>query len=89
MKAWLRSDLSAAKWHEGLAPFATEALEAKLDGVDPGGVPAARTTGGPRVTPQGTGLAEVTFPVDSGQVRLRVLRVDGVWLVDAVDWERS
>jgi hypothetical protein len=89
LKAWLRSDLSAAAWHAGIAPFATDALAAKLDGVDPAGVPASRTTGAAEVTPQGVGLVEVTFPVDSGEVRLRVLRVNGAWLVDAVDWERA
>ena len=89
LTAWLRSYLNAAAWHAGVAPFSTEALAAKLDGVDPAGVPATRTTGAAEVTPQGVGLVEVMFPVDSGEVRLRVLRVNGAWLVDAVDWERA
>jgi hypothetical protein len=69
IKAWLRSNLSAAAWHAGIAPFSTDALAAKLDGVDPASVPAKRTTGDAEVTPQGVGLVEVMFPVDSGEVR--------------------
>jgi hypothetical protein len=89
LKAWLRSDLEPEAWMAGLTPHMTDALAAKLAGVDPAGVPARRTTGTARAVAQGAGLVEVTFPVDSGLVRLRVLRVEGGWLVDGVDWERA
>jgi hypothetical protein len=35
---------------------------------------------------------DVTFPCDSGKLRLRLVFVerggDGSWLVDGIDWER-
>jgi hypothetical protein len=34
-------------------------------------------------------FVEVTLPVDSGTVRLRLLSTNGRWLVDGVDWERA
>ena len=38
---------SADKWHANLTPNATKDLAAKLSGVDPAGVPAARVLGRP------------------------------------------
>jgi hypothetical protein len=89
MQAWLRSELSAERWHAGITPYTTTALATKLSGVDPAGVPAARTTGEAQVIPRGTGAAAVTVPVDSGTVQLRLVVVDGEWLVDGVDWSRG
>ena len=89
MKAWLRSDRDAEAWHTGVAKFATDALAKKLVGVDPAGVPAKRTTGPGVLSLQTNGYAEMAFPVDSGEVRLRLVRQDTTWLVDGVDWLRA
>src|SRR5262245_24845960 len=89
MKAWLRSNRSADAWHEGIAKYATNDLAAKLVGVDPSGVPATRLTG-PMVTVQRTGdFADVSVPVDTGQVDLRLVKEGDGWLVDGVDWARA
>lgn len=89
IRAWSRSQLDAKQWHAGLVPYATRALAAKLSGVDPAGVPAQRTTGNPRLIRQSAGAASVAIPVDSGTVQLRLVVVDGEWLVDGVDWSRG
>lgn len=89
LAAWLQSTLSAEQWHEGLVPYATPSLTVKLSGVDPAGVPAKRTTGEPQLIPRGSGAAAVSVPVDSGKVELRLVVVDGRWLVDGVDWSRA
>jgi hypothetical protein len=87
--AWLRSTLSAEQWHDGLIPYATPSLADKLSGVDPAGVPAKRTTGEAELIPRGSGAATVSVPVDSGKVDLRMVVLDGRWLVDGVDWSRA
>ena len=84
--AWLNSKATAEDWYAGLKPHATQELLRKLSGVDPSGVPAERITGEPTAVPQATTLVEVAFPVDSGVLRLRVVKVDSAWLVDGVDW---
>jgi hypothetical protein len=87
--AWLQSKLSAEQWHAGIVPYATPALAEKLSGVDPAGVPARRVTGEDELIPRGAGAVAVTVPVDSGTVELRLVVVDGEWLVDGVDWSRG
>jgi hypothetical protein len=89
VQVWLRSQLSPEEWHTGLTPYATPALAEKLSGVDPAGVPATRTTGEAKLIRHGAGAAAVTIPVDSGTVELRMVVVDGEWLVDGVDWSRG
>src|SRR5438309_1500180 len=40
-KAWLNHhSITAADWHKGVAKYTTQALSDRLDGVDPGAVPA-------------------------------------------------
>jgi hypothetical protein len=87
--AWLDRTATPDEWLAGLLPSATPALMAKLQGVDPLGVPANRLTGTPAVVPRGQGYLEVSFPVDSGTLRLRMVAPEGRWLVDGVDWERA
>lgn len=88
--AWLRHQgVSAKQWHDALVPHATRELAGKLTGVDPAGVPADRLTGDPVVIPRTDELVEVTLPVDTGRLRLRLVGTDGRWLVDGVDWERA
>jgi hypothetical protein len=87
--SWLDRTARADDWYSALVPHATEELAAKLKGVDPVVVPAERLTGSPTVVPRGTGLVEVSYPVDSGTLLLRVVVAEGRWLVDGVDWERA
>ncbi|GAA1879999.1 hypothetical protein [Asanoa iriomotensis] len=88
-EAWLDRTAKADAWHAALVPNATAELATKLEGVDPVVVPAQRLTGPPKVVPQGSGLAEVSYPVDSGTLVLRMVVGQGRWLVDGVDWERG
>lgn len=87
--AWLRHrDVTAEQWRAGLLPHSTQALSGKLSDTDPAGVPADRITGDLNLVPRGKAFVEVTVPVDSGLLRLRLVAPEGRWLVDGVDWER-
>jgi hypothetical protein len=87
--AWVHHDVSEEAWYSALLPHATPELAAKLSGVDPDRVPADRITGEPTLIPRGATFTEVTFPVDTGVLRLRLIAPGGRWLVDGVDWERA
>lgn len=89
ISAWLQTQLAPPQWHAGLKPYATVGLAEKLSGVDPAGVPAQRTTGNATLAQRSVGSAAVTVPVDSGTVELRLIVIDGEWLVDGVDWSRG
>jgi hypothetical protein len=88
-EAWVHHDVSTNAWYAALLPHTTRELAAKLDGVDPARVPADRVTGEPTLVPRGSAFVEVTIPVDSGLLRLRLVAPEGRWLVDGVDWERA
>ncbi|HEX6501246.1 MAG TPA: hypothetical protein VF054_19770 [Micromonosporaceae bacterium] len=89
-RAWLaHQNVTAAQWHFRLARYATDDLSQKLRGVDPAQVPADRLTGDPEVVDRADSYAQVRIPVDSGVLDLRVVLVDGRWLVDGVDWDRG
>jgi len=61
----------------------------RLKGVDPAGVPASRTTGDSTIVDQEPTYLEIAIPLDAGTLSLRVVPVDGRWLVDGVDWQRT
>jgi len=87
--AWLRhTGVTADQWRAGLAPHATPALMAKLKDTDPEGVPASSVTGQVETVDRGS-VVEANVPVNGGTVRLRLLAVNGRWLVDGVDWDPS
>lgn len=89
-EAWLRHDgVTAARWRDGLRPYATAELLDKLARVDPAGVPAERITGEPRTVPVNDSLVEVIVPVDTGELRLGVQAEEGRWRVDTVNWQRG
>jgi len=87
--AWLKSELTAAKWHSGLVPLSTPSLAQSLEGVDPAGVPATRTTGPPTIVRRDEAFAQVNISVDTGTVVLNVVKHGSAWLVDGVDWDRT
>src|SRR5262249_51172838 len=86
--AWLRRELSPAAWHAGLTPVSTSSLAQSLEGVDPVGVPATRTTGQPTIVRRTEAFAQVSIAVDTGTVVLDLLKQGSKWLVDGVDWDR-
>lgn len=89
-QAWLHHDgVSSQQWFDGLAKYVTDDLREQLTGVDPAGVPANSVTGDPTLAAGDRAYAQVTIPVDSGVLSLRLLATNGRWLVDGVDWERS
>lgn len=88
--AWVKHrGISAEGWHSALLPYCTDDLAQKLSGVDPMIVPADRLAGEPVVIPYAAGIVDVSIPVDSGRLRLRLVAPDGRWLVDGVDWQRA
>lgn len=89
LSAWLKADLSASAWHAGVAKHATARLSQSLEGVDPAGVPARRTTGAMTIVLRSDAYAQLAVPVDSGTVRLALVFSGGEWLVDGVDWDRA
>jgi hypothetical protein len=90
IQAWLHhADVTPEQWRGGFAKYATSALRDKLKDTDPAVVPAQRMTGPAVVQNRAAQFVEVTLPVDSGTVRLRLLSTNGRWLVDGVDWERA
>jgi hypothetical protein len=88
VSAWLKRDRSPSAWHAALVPLSTAALGQSLDGVDPIGVPATRTTGPPTLVRRTEAFAQVSISVDTGTVVLDLLNQGGRWLVDGVDWDR-
>jgi|SRR5947207_5611326 len=89
-KAWLNHhDISAANWHKGIAKYSTKTLSDRLDGVDPGSVPADQMTGTPTVDDQQPSYVDVAIPCDAGTLVLRMVVVSGRWLADGVDWRRT
>lgn len=87
--AWLRREAPASEWHAGIAAVATSALAARLEGVDPLTVPASRVEGPALVGARDEHFATVLLHVDTGTLSLTLVQVDGRWLVDGVDWQRS
>jgi len=89
-KAWLHHvGVSATDWHNGLTRYSTKALIERLSGVDPAGVPANQMTGDSTIVDQGPSYVDIAIPLDAGTLSLRVIPVDGRWLVDGVDWQRA
>ena len=89
-KAWLNHHgVSAANWHKGVAKYSTKTLAGRLDGVDPGSVPADQMTGPATVAHEEASYVEVTVPLDAGTLVLRMVVLNGRWLVDGVDWRRT
>jgi hypothetical protein len=86
--AYLHTDAGMEAWHAGIDEFATQWLKDQMTGVDPSRVPASRVTGRITITLYAETYAEVSVPVDTGTVLLSLVRREGRWLVDGVDWDR-
>lgn len=88
--AWLHhTGVTPEAWYGGMRAYLTSNLAGELNGVDPAGVPASRTTGPATLVDHDAAYVEVTIPVDSGTVNLRLLATGGRWFVDGVDWTRG
>ncbi|MGY0005470.1 hypothetical protein [Micromonospora sp. I033] len=87
--AWLTGPGSSGEaWQARLRPLSTPALTEKMAGADPESVPARRITGAVTLRPRTESFVEALVPLDDGRLRLELVAPDGLWLVDAVDWER-
>lgn len=91
-KLWARRTVAAEVWLQDLTPLCTTYLHAKLQGTDPGNVPAAAVTGQLRAA--SSLVNEVVFhvPTDGGTLILAVTRDaehGGGWLVAYVDFRRA
>ncbi|WP_434740665.1 hypothetical protein [Micromonospora sp. SH-82] len=88
--AWVRSDLSAGQWWEGVADSCDPDFAQTLRTVDPEQVPATRVTGRPVARTKPTdGRAVYDVPTDSGTLTVRVAAVDGRWRVTGNDFVRT
>lgn len=87
-KSWLERARTPQKWLEALRPHSTEQLLQELEGVDPVTVPATRITGDISLVVLSESAVQAIVPLDSGQLRLRLVGPEGHWFVDGVDWDR-
>lgn len=87
-EAWLRPDLTAQEWLEGLRPHATDALIAKLIDVDPSEVPANADLGEPEIQARTESHAEVRIPIaPHDALALGLVGTERGWLVATLDRE--
>jgi hypothetical protein len=87
-ESWLERTRTAQNWLAALRPHSTKQLLEQLEGVDPASVPASRITGEVSLITLSESAVQVIVPLDSGQLRLRLVGPDGHWFVDGVDWDR-
>jgi Uncharacterized conserved protein len=88
-QAWLHhAGVSATDWHAALGRYSTKALTERLKDADPTSVPATRTTGDSTIVDQQPSYVIIAIPLDAGTLSLRMVTIDGRWLVDGVDWQR-
>lgn len=85
---WLERTRSAQNWLAALRPHSTQHLLGELQDVDPITVPATRITGDVSLIVFSETAVQAVIPLDSGQLRLRLVGPDGHWSVDGVDWDR-
>ena len=87
-EAWLRPDLSAQEWLDGLRPHATDALIEKLTDVDPSEVPANATLGQPQIQARTESHAEVRIPIaPHDALVLGLVSTEQGWFVATLDRE--
>jgi len=72
-----------------MPPNATEGLMTKLQGADPGSVPADTIAGEISSTRESSSVWSAIIPVNGGTVTLRLIPIDGQWRVDGIDWDPS
>jgi hypothetical protein len=85
---WLERTRTAKSWLAALRPHSTQQLLDQLQDVDPAAVPATRITGDVSLITLSESAVQAMIPLDSGQLRLRLVGPDGHWFVDGVDWVR-
>jgi hypothetical protein len=87
--AWLKhANVTGDQWREGLKPFATDGLMAKLAETDPEDVPASEVSGQTQTVNDGS-VAQSSIPVNGGTVNLQLVVLNGRWRVDGIDWDPS
>jgi hypothetical protein len=85
---WLMRTRSTKNWLDALRPYSTQQLLGEFKDVDPISVPATRITGEVALVTLSETAVQAIIPLDSGQLRLRLVGPDGHWFVDGVDWDR-
>jgi hypothetical protein len=88
--AWLASTgVTPRQWRLAVGKYATPTLSAKFANTDPADVPAASITGKLTVIDRAPSYVDITVPLDTGTLSLRLIATNGQWLVDGVDWQRT
>ncbi|HEY7222986.1 MAG TPA: hypothetical protein VH561_05125 [Micromonosporaceae bacterium] len=86
--AWLRRDLPASEWLDGMRPYATADLIERLNAVDPLDVPPSAVIGQPTIRQRADDYAEVLVPIGVHDALALTLARSGTnWLVATVDRE--
>lgn len=88
-ESWLERTRTEKSWIAALRPHSTQELLRELQDVDPETVPATHITGEVSLVVLSESAVQANFPLDSGQLRLRLVGPDGHWFVDGVDWDRQ
>jgi hypothetical protein len=82
MTAWVNT--KAADWVQGLSPYATPELTARLRTVDARRLTSTRLLGEPTVASVDNGSVDLNWPTNTDAVHLTVIDTGGPWKVSAV-----
>lgn len=86
--AWVRGELSATEWLDGLRPHATDELIRQLANVDPQEVPAYASAGEPLIRSRSASYADVIVPIAAHDaLALGLVKSGAGWLVSSIDRE--
>ncbi len=88
-RAWIRRDLPAQQWWNGIATYTAPSYANQLRTVDPSRIPAAHLTGPPKPTLVRTNLAVYTVGTDTGTLQVTVTPLPGGWKVTYTSWQNS
>jgi hypothetical protein len=81
-RAWVRRNLTAARWLAGISPLCEPSFSRLLTTVDPRNVPADHVTGTPKaVRKPAERSAEYTVATDAGNLTVQLVDLHGRWLV--------
>ena len=82
-KAWVNpDDAEKDAWFEAISKYTTKNLQKSLKATDPKVVPADKIVGKPDAKAN-----NVKMETDAGLLTLRVIKEDGSWKVDGIDFE--
>ncbi len=88
-RAWIRRDLPAQQWWNGIAAYTAPSYANQLRTVDPARIPAAHLTSEPKPTLTRTDVAVYTVATDTGTLQITATPQPGGWKVTYTSWQNS